>query len=69
MDQNVNHLELHLELHVQYLNFTLKGGPPWGFRIKQRRDRVIVSKVSIHTFIDLVLFDTKVLFLTIFMIS
>ena len=28
------------------LELTLKGGPPWGFRIKERSDNVIISKVS-----------------------
>ncbi|CAG2101331.1 unnamed protein product, partial [Medioppia subpectinata] len=44
MDHNVGHHEVCVEVHM--LNFTLKGGPPWGFRIKQRRDRVIVSKIN-----------------------
>lgn len=29
------------------INFILRGGPPWGFRIKQRLNRVVVSKVRI----------------------
>lgn len=32
--------------HVELLNFSLKGGPPWGFRIKQRNGNVFISKVS-----------------------
>ncbi|RWS25173.1 hypothetical protein B4U80_06701 [Leptotrombidium deliense] len=28
------------------VNFVLKGGPPWGFRIKQRANKVIISKVN-----------------------
>uniref|UniRef100_T1JWL1 PDZ domain-containing protein n=1 Tax=Tetranychus urticae TaxID=32264 RepID=T1JWL1_TETUR len=28
------------------INFILKGGPPWGFRIKQRGNKVIISKVN-----------------------
>lgn len=32
--------------HVEVLNFVLKGGPPWGFRIKQRNGNVFISKVS-----------------------
>lgn len=32
--------------HVEIVNFSLKGGPPWGFRIKQRNDNVFISKVS-----------------------
>ncbi|RWS09394.1 hypothetical protein B4U79_04173 [Dinothrombium tinctorium] len=28
------------------INFVLKGGPPWGFRIKQRANKVIISKVN-----------------------
>ena len=31
--------------HVEVLNFILKGGPPWGFRIKQRNGNVFISKV------------------------
>lgn len=33
-------------VHCILINFILKGGPPWGFRIKERMDRVVVSKVS-----------------------
>ncbi|XP_075675825.1 uncharacterized protein LOC113792394 isoform X3 [Dermatophagoides pteronyssinus] len=32
--------------HVEVLNFLLKGGPPWGFRIKQRNGNVFISKVN-----------------------
>ncbi|UXI19766.1 uncharacterized protein NH340_JMT05709 [Sarcoptes scabiei] len=32
--------------HVEVLNFVLKGGPPWGFRIKQRNGNVFISKVN-----------------------
>ncbi|XP_075586625.1 uncharacterized protein LOC124489911 isoform X11 [Dermatophagoides farinae] len=32
--------------HVEVLNFILKGGPPWGFRIKQRNGNVFISKVN-----------------------
>lgn len=41
-------MEYNVELdhHVHILDFVLKGGPPWGFRIKQRGDKVFVSKVS-----------------------
>lgn len=31
--------------HMEVLNFVLKGGPPWGFRIKQRNGSVFISKV------------------------
>lgn len=31
--------------HMEVLNFVLKGGPPWGFRIKQRNGNVFISKV------------------------
>lgn len=32
--------------HVEIVHFAIKGGPPWGFRIKQRNDNVFISKVS-----------------------
>lgn len=32
--------------HYVIINFVIKGGPPWGFRIKQRSNRVVVSKVN-----------------------
>lgn len=35
-----------LPSHYVIINFVIKGGPPWGFRIKQRGNRVVVSKVN-----------------------
>ena len=32
---------------VEIVHFHLKGGPPWGFRIKQREENVFISKVCI----------------------
>ncbi|XP_054167064.1 uncharacterized protein LOC128964485 isoform X6 [Oppia nitens] len=46
MDHTVGHHQCDLLVPHHVLNFTLKGGPPWGFRIKQRRDQVIVSKIN-----------------------
>lgn len=36
--------------HVEIVHFAIKGGPPWGFRIKQRNDNVFISKVSVFVF-------------------
>lgn len=34
---------------AEVIEFVLKGGPPWGFRIKQRNGNVFISKVSAYS--------------------
>ena len=39
MDENVSP-------NLNLFDMVLKGGPPWGFRIKEKNNTVIISKVS-----------------------
>ena len=42
-------MDHHVPSHYVIINFVIKGGPPWGFRIKQRGHRVVVSRVSLKS--------------------
>lgn len=42
-----NDIEQQKVNHIHIFNLLLKGGPPWGFRIKQRSDKVFISRVSV----------------------